>query len=285
MDLIGPFQNSFISGRSTTDNVIVAQEILHHMYKSKRKRGYMAIKIGLFKAYDSVDWGLLKKTLIYFVFLAQTMELIMFCVSSASLSLIWNGVKLESFKPNRGLRQGDPLSSYLFVLCMEKLSMMIVDKVDAGVWKPVHLTQGGLGVSHPFFANDILLFTEAKVTEMRMIMKVLKEFEEASGLMVSNDKSKAMVSKNASRQNKERLMAASSIPFSSSMGNYLGFPLLQGRIKKVDFNFFLDKLKARLSGWKVKLLNKAGRVTLARSILTTMPLYNMQTHKLTTGNL
>ena len=69
------------------------------------------------------------------------------------------------------------------------------------------------------------------------------------------------------------------------MGNYLGFPLLQGRIKKVDFNFFLDKLKARLSGWKVKLLNKAGRVTLARSILTTMPLYNMQTHKLTTGNL
>ena len=69
----------------------------------------------------------------------------------------------------------------------------------------------------------------------------------------------------------------SSIALAGNLGKYLGFPLFQGRIKREDFNFLIDKLKVRLSGWKAKLLNKAGRVTLAHSILTAMPVYNMQT--------
>ena len=103
MDLVSPLQNSFIPGRSTTDNVIITQEILHHMHSSKNKKGTMAIKVDLHKAYDSVDWQFLDQVLVSFGFQDRIKRLIMFCVSSSSLSLVWNGVRLPGFHPNRGL--------------------------------------------------------------------------------------------------------------------------------------------------------------------------------------
>ena len=139
------------------------------------------------------------------------------------------------------------------------------------------MARGGLGISHLLFADDILLFSEAKVKQMRVIMKVLKDFEEVSGLAVNMDKSKAIVSKNVNRRKREKLASVSSIALVGNLGKYLGVPLVQGRVKKEDFNFLIDKLKVRLSGWKAKLLNRAGRVTLACSVLIAMPVYNMQT--------
>ena len=208
----------------------------------------MAIKIYLRKAYDSVEWSFLERTLIDFGFLDKIRKLIMFCVSSSSLSIVWNGVRLENFSPNRGLRQGDPMSSYLFVLCMERLSMMISDKVNSGDWKPIRITRGGISISHLLFADNVLLFTEAKPSQMRIIMGVLQEFEELSGLRVSVEKSKVMVSKGVTRSTKEQILAVSSIPLTANLGKYLGFPLFHRRVNREDFNFLIDKLKANLSG-------------------------------------
>nr|KYP51344.1 hypothetical protein KK1_026773 [Cajanus cajan] len=74
-------------------------------------------------------------------------------ITSTSLSLLWNGNKLDGFKPVRGLWQGDPLSPYLFVLCMEYFGMMIQWEVEEGTWKPIHLTRHGLKLSYIFFCN------------------------------------------------------------------------------------------------------------------------------------
>ncbi len=89
------------------------------------------------KAYDRISWSFLKQTLEFFQFPAGWIKLIMNCVSSTQFSVLINGEASDFFSPARGVRQGDPLSPYLFVLCMERLSGMIEDKVNSGSWLEV----------------------------------------------------------------------------------------------------------------------------------------------------
>ena len=160
--------------------------------------------------------------LVHFKSRDHIVHLITFCVTSTSLSLIWNGVRFGSFSPNRGLRQRDPFSPYLFVLCMEKLSLMILEKVEKGHWKPEAVTSGGDGVSHPFFAGDILLFAKAKASQMTTIMQVLHDFHEVSSLHVNVAKSKVMCFKAVPRTKRNKLAVISSIPFADNLGKYFG---------------------------------------------------------------
>jgi hypothetical protein len=94
--LVGPLQSSFIPGRGTTDNALIAQEIIHHIHKSKSNQGLLAAKLDLEKAYDRVDWDFLEKTLDDFSFPARIVSLIVFCIRS-SLFILWNGSKLPGF--------------------------------------------------------------------------------------------------------------------------------------------------------------------------------------------
>jgi hypothetical protein len=91
--IVSPLQNSFIPGRSTKDNAIVLQEVLHHMRKSKKKKGDMVFKLDLEKAYDRVNWSFLKDTLEMFHFPQHIISLIMFGISSSFNSILWNGSK------------------------------------------------------------------------------------------------------------------------------------------------------------------------------------------------
>lgn len=127
--IIGLLQSSSIPKRGTSDNALTTQEIVHHFHKKKKgKKGHVMFKIDFEKAYDRVDWNFLRLTLIDFGFPSQIVNLIMNCITSTTLTLKWNSEKLESFAPKRGLRQGDPMSPYLFVLCMEKISLLIQQK-------------------------------------------------------------------------------------------------------------------------------------------------------------
>lgn len=100
----------------------------------------------------------------------------MSCITSTNLTVLWNEEKVESFKPERGLRQGDPLSPYLFVLCMEVLGHAIHGAVWDGTWKGVMAARGAPKVSHLFFADDLLLFGEATVRQATNIGRVLQDF-------------------------------------------------------------------------------------------------------------
>ena len=105
----------------------------------------------------------------------------MSCISSVSTSLLFNGGCLDSFCPYRGIREGDPLSPYLFILCIEYLGHLIEDKCAAKVWNPVKTSKNGRSFSHLFFADDLVLFVGADPENCLAINEVLQEFCSRSG--------------------------------------------------------------------------------------------------------
>lgn len=149
--LMENYQASFISGRSTSDNIIVAQEVVHSLQRLKGRKGGFILKVNLEKAYDRVDWGFLGKVLKCTGFKPEFVNIILDCIPTAEVAVCWNGESLTSFKPSRDLRQGDPLAPYLFVLCMEVLSQRISKAVEQRQWKPIRTSRTGSKISHIFF--------------------------------------------------------------------------------------------------------------------------------------
>ncbi|BFG18452.1 hypothetical protein CerSpe_047260 [Prunus speciosa] len=128
--VISPAQASFIPGRQIVDNIIVAQEVLHKFRNSKGKKGFIAWKIDLSKAYDRLHCDFIYDVLWEIGIIGKLLVLIMQCIKSVRYQSILNGELTERFSPTAGIRQGDPLSSYIFVLCIEKLSHQIVTSRD-----------------------------------------------------------------------------------------------------------------------------------------------------------
>ena len=100
------------------------------MRKMRGRKGFFAIKIYLEKAHDRLNWNFITTNLEQTGIKDSFIKLIMECITSTSLNAIWNGCKTEFFKPSRGVRQGDPLSPYIFVLCMDRFSRRICEAVD-----------------------------------------------------------------------------------------------------------------------------------------------------------
>lgn len=226
-NLIGPAQASFIPGRLSTDNIVVVQEAVHSMRRKKGRRGWMLLKLDLEKAYDRIRWDFLEDTLQAAKLPEIWIQWIMQCVINPEMSLLWNGERTEAFMPQRGLRQGDPLSPYLFVLCMERLCHQIELAVAEKEWKPIKLSRGGPSLSHVCFADDLILFAEASVSQIRVIRRVLEKFCGASGQKVSLEKSLIFFSENVHRDLASLISSESGIKGTKELGKYLGMPVLQ----------------------------------------------------------
>lgn len=275
--IISPFQSSFIPGRSTNDNIIITQEILHSLRSKKGKKGGILLKIDLEKAYDKISWKFLLDTLLFFNLDPSLTALIMSCITSVKTAILWNGEPLEEFSPGRGIRQGDPLSPYLFVLCMERLSILIDSKCGEGNWKGIKVSRDSVALTHLFFADDLILFGHANITNCKAIMEVLNDFCIMSGQTVNLSKSKLFVSPNVSRPKTRRLSNLCGIALTSDLGKYLGVPLLHKRASKDHFKHIIEKVQCKLSGWKSNTLMLAGRATLIQATTSTIPSYTMQT--------
>ncbi|CAJ2654248.1 unnamed protein product [Trifolium pratense] len=185
--IISPYQSSFIPGRTIHHYIIVAQEMVHSMARMKGNKMFMSIKIDLEKAYDRLNWNFVENCLIECKFPHNLINIIKHCISSPSFKILWNGDKTDMFTPSRGIRQGDPLSPYLFVICMERLSHIIADQVDAEYWKPMR--------------------AEASIEQVHCIMHCLDIFCQASGQKINNQKTEIYFSKNVDQQLREDILS------------------------------------------------------------------------------
>ncbi|CAL2255075.1 unnamed protein product [Prunus armeniaca] len=278
--LVSPSQVSFVLGRQITDNIIVAQEVLHKFKSAKGKKGFIAWKIDLSKAYDRMQWPFIREVLWEAGIKGSILELLMQCITSVRYKAILNGELTDSFSPQCGIRQGDPLSPYIFVLCMEKLSHLIQQKIQDRAWKSVQICQAGPHISHLFFADDLILFGEATIDQAWLMKQCLDDFCQLSGQRVSFEKSMIFVSPNTNSELANAIVAISGSPLTASLGKYLGVPLIHTRVNKQTYQEVIAKVQMRLASWKSHTLSMAGRITLLQSVTAAIPIYTMQTAKL-----
>lgn len=159
-------------------------------------------------------------------------SVIMECLTTSSMRVLWNGEPTESFNPSRVVRQGNPLSPYLFVLCMERLNQVIEEAIIAQRWKPIHASRNSPQLSNLFFADDIILFGEATVDQTMVIKDCLNRFCGASGSKISFGKSRVYFSNNVSADSSQIISETLGIEATADLGMYLGMPTLTSRVTK-----------------------------------------------------
>ncbi|XP_055961043.1 uncharacterized protein LOC130015280 [Mercurialis annua] len=274
--VIDESQSAFVPGRLITDNAIVAFEMFHSMAKrSQGKNGSIALKLDMSKAYDRVEWKFIEAVMVKMQFPVHFIKLIMACVTSVSYSVLINGIPSGNICPQRGLRQGDPLSLYLFLLCAEGFSALLRQGVRNGDITGGSVCRGGPKINHLFFADDSVLFVKATVRECTAIKRIISVFEEASGQVVNGDKSELCFNAATPPSNRQAVQNILGYKVVTHFKKYLGMPTMVGRSKKHIFGFLRDRLHKRVLGWKENFLSKAGREVLIKSIAQSIPTYMM----------
>ncbi|GKB71407.1 RNA-directed DNA polymerase, eukaryota [Tanacetum coccineum] len=280
-DLVSETQSAFVANRQILDGPFILNEVLNWC-KRKRKQA-MFFKVDFAKAYDSVRWDYLLDILQAFGFGPNWCRWIRGTFTSSMASILVNGSPTSEFPFCCGLKQGDPLAPYLFILIMESLHISFSRVVDDGLFKGFQL-HGSVNISHLFYADDAMFIGEWSEQNLHNIVKVLNCFHLASGLKINIAKSQVLgvgVSQNVVLQAANRIgCAVLNTPF-----RYLGVTVGECMSRKSAWVGLVNKLQARLSKWKVKTLSIGGRLTLLKSVLGASPIYYMSIFKVPKGVL
>ncbi|XP_038687533.1 uncharacterized protein LOC119986913 [Tripterygium wilfordii] len=273
--------SAFVKGRLITDNVLIAFEVMHHLQtKCVGAERYMALKLDMTKAYDRVEWSFLEAVMIKMGFAGRWVEMILECLKSVKYSVLINGSLKGSWSPKRGLRQGDPLSPYLFIICAEALSKMLEKAHNDKVFQGVKVARGAPRINHLFFTDDSLLFCRASGEECSRVLEVIHNYEVISGQLVNIHKSNVFFSRNTPALIIDSIKGILGVSEAKMHERYLGLPTVIGKSKREIFSYIRDRVSHRIHDWNGKLLSRGGKEILLKSIVQAIPSYAMSCFKL-----
>ena len=224
----------------------------------------------LHKAFDTVRWSFLLALLFQLGFPPQFIDWIRTCISTPKYSININGELVGFFGAKRGLRQGDPLSPYLFTIVMDALSMLISKNIEEqrlmGLPFDYHWRCQKTDLTHLCFADDLLLFCGGSMASVELLHNSLQKFYSLSGLLPNEGKSNVFV---AGRH--PRFLEKVRNLFQFQVGElpmrYLGVPLISTKLTASNCKPLVDRILSRVSSWTARFLSFAGRLQLIKSVL------------------
>ncbi|CAJ2644735.1 unnamed protein product [Trifolium pratense] len=267
--VISTVQSAFLPNRQILDGVLVVNELIDLAKRKKDK--CLMFKVDFERAYDTVNWHFLDYMMVRMGFAEGWRRWIRACVCQSSMSVLVNGSPTEEFSVGKGLRQGDPMSPFLFLIVAEGLSGLMNKAVGSGSFHG-YKVNNNLMFHTLQFADDTIIVGEGNWDNLWTIKTVLRSFELVSGLKVNFFKSKLYginLDDSFLRASSSFLhCGVDSIPF-----RFLGIPVGANPRRKATWLPIIDSMKKRLGVWNSRLLSIGGRVTLINSVLSSLPLY------------
>jgi len=279
--VISKSQSAFVKGQQILDGILVANEAVDEARRFNKE--LLMFKVDFEKAYDSVDLSYLDSVMCNMNFPTLWRKWISECVGTATASILVNGCPTDEFKIERGLRQGDPLSPFLFLIAAEGFNVLMQALVEAQLYKGYRVgREGEVRITHLEFADDTLILGEKSWLNVRSMRAVLLLFENISSLKVNFHKSMLTgVNVNDSWLREAALVLncrRGIVPFV-----YLGLPIGGNSTKLSFWKPVIDRVVARLSSWNNKFLSFGGRLILLKFVLSSLPIYFLSFFKAPAG--
>lgn len=257
-------QVGFIKGRLLCENVLLASELVDN-FQAEGDTSRGCLQVDLTKAYDNVNWEFLINILKALNLPPIFINWIWVCISTPSYSIAYNGELIGFFAGKKGIRQGDPMSSHLFVLVMDILARSL----DLGAVEGrfvLHPKCLAPMITHLSFADDILVFCDGSLSSLAAILDILDVFKKGSGLGINLQKTALLLDGGNFERN--RIKAASlGVSQGSLPVRYLGLPLMSQKMKKHDYQPLVDRINSRFTSWTARHLSFAGRLQLLKSVI------------------
>eukprot|EP00253_Pinus_taeda_P009219 PITA_09219 len=271
-NLISPAQGGFVKGRQILDNVIQIQEALHSSYA--RKEQGMIIKLDMSNAFDRVNRSFLFRVLEAFGFCQDFINIIKACIDNVWIAPFVNGRPTEFFSATKGLRQGCPLSPFLFILMADSLSRKLSQEQHRGSIPGIRIVQDTPSVNHALFVDDALLLGGASLRMAKAFKSTLQKFCNATGALISERKS-AVYAWNSDQQTIDRI--ATELGFKGYAEwdkiKYLGLLLTMGSNRNNLWEEVISKFNKKIAAWGGVWLSSGGKLTLIQSVLSALPTF------------
>ena len=268
--VISQEQTAYVKGKNIVDGPLIVNELITWAKRTKKKM--FILKVDFEKAFDNLNWNYLFNTLDQMGFGKTWIGWIKGLITTARVSVLVNGSPTAQFNLQKGVRQGDPLSPYLFITAMEGLIVALKEAIRKDLFKGMDLPRDGPRIAGLHFADDALFVGVWDETNLKNLMKILRCFNQASGLKVNWNKS-TLTGIGVSPLETGRMAVLIGCKEKKLPFEYLGMQIGAHMNSSSAWKGLVDRFDKKLGSWKINSLSMGGRLTLCKSVLGGLGVY------------